>query len=321
MTQKNSRNLSDRSNEPPKFAGIKTFMNLPYTSEVSHLEEYDFAILGLPFDTAATYRVGARFAPAAIRDISGSIRDYNPFLQVAPTETMRGVDFGDASVIPGNTDRSLKRMQKSTDKIVNHDTIPVCMGGDHLVSLPVLRSLAQKHGPLSLIHFDSHPDTWPDIYGEKYNHGTPFKRAAEENLIVPDKSIQIGLRGTFRKAGDFEANQDMGFDVITANQLTQLTPDEIGDRLKEKVGDNPVYLTFDIDFLDPAFAPGTGTPEIGGPSSARALQILRTLKLHNLKGFDLVEVLPEYDHSGITSLAAACIIFEILSLIAVHQYQ
>lgn len=316
MQKRNQPGLSDRSNEPPKFAGIHTFLNLHHSQRPEDLKESDFAVVGVPFDTGVTYRVGARFAPSAIRSISGSIRPFNPVLQVAPTEVLNGLDYGDAPIVPGNTERSMERIRETIGKIVKYEALPVCLGGDHSISLPILRALAPKYGPLALVHFDSHPDTWPEVYGEKYNHATPFMRAYEEGLIAPEKSIQLGIRGTFRGPGDLEANERIGFTVITAEQLLDMSSSEVGRRVKETVGEHPVYLSFDIDFLDPAYAPGTGTPEIGGPTSAQALAYIRRLSLEQLKGVDVVEVLPSLDPSEITALAAATVIFEILSVVA-----
>ncbi|MFO8060643.1 MAG: agmatinase, partial [Bacillota bacterium] len=288
----------------PAFAGIRTFMKLPHVDDPSELEGCDFAIIGVPSDTGATYRTGARFAPSAIREMSSVLRGYNPALGVAPTDLLRGVDFGDTPVLPTDAAGSMQLIEDVVGSAVDAGVVPICLGGDHSISLPVLRALAGKYGPLALIHFDSHSDTWDEVYGGRFNHATPFRRAVEENLILPQSSIQLGIRGPVPGARDLDNARQLGFTLIEAENLLNMDPEEVSRTIRDVVRDEPVYLSFDIDFLDPAHAPGTGTPEVGGPSSAQALSYIRRLDLSSVRGVDLVEVLPACDPSQITSLTA-----------------
>lgn len=300
----------------PSFAGIRTFLRLPHVTHHAELRDYDFAVLGIPFDTGVTYRPGSRFGPAAIREISTLIRIHNPVVGVSFSEHIRGADVGDSPTVPGNTPASLSLMEETLDSVLQADVIPFCLGGDHTVSLPILRALARKHGPLGLLHFDSHPDTWSSMYGEPYNHATPFRRAVEEGLILPERSVQLGIRGSLSGADDLTVTREMGFTVVEAHELLEMGPDEVSSLITDTVGDQPFHLTFDIDFLDPAYAPGTGTPEIGGPSTAQALSYVRRLDVSRMVGMDLVEVLPACDVAQITALAAANIMFEVIGLVA-----
>ncbi len=300
----------------PSFAGIRTFLRLPHVSDHEQLPEYDFAVLGLPFDTGVTYRPGCRFGPAAIREISTLIRIHNPVIGVSYSDHIRGADIGDSPTVPGNTPASLSLMEETLDSVLKQDVVPFCLGGDHTISLAVLRSLAKKHGPLGLVHFDSHPDTWCSMYGEPFNHATPFRRAVEEGLILPERSIQLGIRGSLSGADDLAVTREMGFTVVEAHELLQMDVAEVSKLVTDTVGDSTFHLTFDIDFLDPAYAPGTGTPEIGGPSTAQALSYVRRLDVSRMVGMDLVEVLPACDVAQITALAAANIMFEVIGLVA-----
>lgn len=310
------RDGSDRKHLVPRFAGIRTFMNLTHTQEESVLAESDVAVLGLPFDTGASHRVGTRFAPAAIREMSALVREYNPAVNLSPVEILKVIDYGDSPVVPGNTQVSLELMEETVERLVGLGIIPFMMGGDHTVSLPALRGVARHTGPLALVHLDSHPDTWDSHLGEKYTHATPFRRAVDEGIILPQHSIQLGIRGSVGAREDYHMTREMGFTMVEAQRLLEMSPGQVHSLVREIVGQHPFYLSFDIDFVDPAFAPGTGTPEIGGPSSAQALSYLRGLDYENLKGFDVVEVLPSYDASQVTSLLAANLIFEVMSLLA-----
>lgn len=305
-----------RKRPVPRFAGIKTFMNLPHSREEEALPGCDVAVVGLPFDTGASHRVGARFGPGAIREISALIREYNPFLDLSPTDHLTMLDYGDSPVVPGNTPGSLELIEDTVAYLAGFGAIPMAMGGDHTVSLPALRGVARHTGPLALVHFDSHPDTWDGHFGEKFTHATPFRRAVDEGLILPERSIQLGIRGSVGDAKDYLMTREMGFTLVEAHRLLEMSPQEVHGLVSDTVGDSPVYLTFDVDFLDPAFAPGTGTPEIGGPTSAQALAYLRGLDYTRLAGCDVVEVLPAYDSGDITSLLAANIMFEIMCLVA-----
>ncbi|MGG1678426.1 agmatinase [Neobacillus sp. NRS-1170] len=298
----------------PRFAGIRSFMRLPYQQEI---EKKDYVILGVPFDTSASYRSGARFGPEAIRRSSVLLRPANVFHQIRPSDYLDGVDGGDVMVIPGNTQQSHQNITAHVKEWAKEGTVPIVLGGDHSISLPELRALASVHGPLSLVHFDAHGDTWDEYWGEKYTHGTPFRRALEEGIIDTSSSIQIGMRGTVYDPNDINEARELGFEVITADEMRVIGLDETMKRVRQRVENKKVFLTFDIDFLDPVYAPGTGTPEIAGFTSAEAQQMLRELAGLHFIGFDLVEVLPALDPSEVTALTAATIVFEFLSLLAV----
>jgi len=302
--------------ESPRFAEVKTFMRLPY---VKTTEDIDYAVVGVPFDTGVTYRTGQRFGPNAIRDISSLVKPYNIPQDVNVAEELSGVDYGDVPVNPGYILDSYDRMVKTLLPLVEADVIPICMGGDHSITLGELRAVAKKHGPVALVHFDSHFDTVPEYFGEKYNHGTVFARAVEEGLIDVDHSIQVGMRGTFYDRTDLTGSTDLGFKVITSFEMREIGLEEVKRQIKERVGDAKAFLTFDIDFVDPAYAPGTGTIEVGGWTGPETLDLVRSLKGINFVGYDLVEVMPYADPSQITAFLAANIIFEFISLIALSK--
>lgn len=304
------------STSSPRFCGIRTFMRLP---AVRDLGNADFAIVGVPFDTGSSYRVGARFAPEAIRSASILLRPCDAERGIDIFDHLSGIDYGDLPVVPGFIEDSFERIQEALRPIVAAGVVPICLGGDHSVALPLLRAVAEKHGPLGLLHFDSHSDAWDQYYGHRYFHGTPMLRAHEENLIDPTKTIQIGMRGGVYEAKDRDFPKSLGFEVISTRELLKSSPEEMVARIKERVSTAKTYLSFDIDVLDPAFAPGTGTPEIGGPSTHQILEVLRGLTEIDFVAFDLVEVIPTFDPGQITSLAAAGIIFEFLGLLAVRK--
>jgi agmatinase len=298
--------------ELPRFAGIRTFMRAPHTTD---LADVDAAVYGIPFDTATTYRTGPRFGPEAIRSASALLRPYNPALEVNVVETLSIVDYGDFPVSPGDTERTYGQVEEALAPLVEAGVFPLALGGDHSVTLAELRVLARKHGPLALIQLDAHGDTWDEYFGQRYFHGTTFKRAVEEKLIEPAASVQAGLRGSLYDAGDLESAREMGFAVLSCDALRASGPGGYSSFVRERIGHRPVFLSFDVDVLDPAFAPGTGTPEVGGLSTAEALAFLRALKGINLVGADVVEVSPPYDGPGQqTALAAANIAYELLSL-------
>jgi len=296
----------------PRFAGIRTFMRAPHVTE---LDGVDAAVYGIPFDTATSYRTGARFGPEAIRSASALIRPYHPVLEVNVVDALSIVDYGDVPVSPGDTERTYAQVQESLAPIVSAGVFPAAMGGDHSITLAELRVLATHHGPLALVQLDAHADTWDEYFGQKYFHGTTFKRAVEEGLLDPAASVQAGMRGSVYAAGDLEGARELGFTVIPSEELRALGPARYGELVREKVGERPVFLSFDVDFLDPAFAPGTGTPEVAGFSTAEAVAFLRSLRGINLVGCDVVEVSPAYDGPGQqTALAAANVLWELLAL-------
>jgi agmatinase len=287
-------------------------MRAPHVTDLSGV---DAAVYGIPFDTATSYRTGARFGPEAIRSASALIRPYHPVHGVNVAESLSIVDYGDVPVSPGATERTYGQIEEALAPIVDAGVFPVALGGDHSITLPELRVLAKRHGPLALVQLDAHADTWEQYFGQKYFHGTTFKRAVEENLLDATASVQAGMRGSVYAASDLGTARELGFTVIESEDLRSLGPEPYGALVREKVGERPVFLSFDIDFLDPAFAPGTGTPEVAGFSTAEALAFLRALRGIDIVGCDVVEVSPPYDGPGmVTALAAATVLYELLSL-------
>jgi len=298
--------------ESPRFAGISTFLRLPHTTQ---LDGVDVAFIGLPFDTGATFRSGARFGPKAIREGSLALRpNYNPAQRVAVFDLVSAVDYGDAPVVPGFTDRSMDRMAEALVPLHAAGVVPIAFGGDHTVLLAELRAAARRHGPLALVQFDAHSDTWDEYFGEKYTHGTIIRRAVEEGLIDPSRSTLMGMRGGLYGPDDHDQARDMGFALFPWDDLAQFGTQAVAGIVERGTG--KAFLTFDIDFVDPAFAPGTGTPECGGPSSMQALALLRGCRGLDLVGADVVEVLPDLDSSHLTGTLAATVAYEILSLVA-----
>ena len=301
----------------PRFAGIRTFMRALHTTDLAGV---DAAVYGIPFDTATSYRTGPRFGPEAIRSASALLRPYNPALDVHVVDSLSIVDYGDVPVSPGDTERTYGQVEEALAPLIEAGVFPLALGGDHSVTLAELRALARKHGPLALVQLDAHGDTWEEYFGQRYFHGTTFKRALEEGLIEPAASVQAGLRGSLYGAEDIDSARELGFAVLSCDELRALGPAGYGSLVIGRAGKHPVFLSFDIDVLDPAFAPGTGTPEIGGLSTAEALSFLRALRGIALAGADVVEVSPPYDGPGKqTALAAANVAYEILSLRAISQ--
>ena len=302
--------------EYPRFEGIRTFMRLPH---ITDLQGVDFLIAGVPFDTGGTFRVGARFGPSGIRENSMLLRPYNPAQDIEIFDYCSGIDFGDLPIIPGYLAESHKMIKNNADVIFQSQSTPVFIGGDHSISLPLLRAAKEQFGPLALVHFDAHSDLWHGYFNKKDTHGTPFRRAIEEKLIDPSLSCQIGLRGPLYDKNDSTMSEDEGLLAITGPELHQIGIDRAIKLVKERVGNGPAYLTFDIDFLDPAYAPGTGTPEAGGFTGYESIRFIRGLKNIDFIGFDLVEVMPGYDPTQMTCLLAANIVYEFISLIALQK--
>lgn len=292
-------------------------MRAPHTTDLAGV---DAAVYGIPFDTATTYRTGTRFGPEGIRSASVLLRPYNPALDVNVVEMLSIVDYGDLPVSPGDTVRTYGQVEQALAPLVEAGVFPLALGGDHSVTLAELRVLAGRHGPLALLQLDAHGDTWDEYFGQRYFHGTTFLRAQEEGLIEPSASVQAGLRGSLFEDGDIESARELGFAVIACDQLRTLGPGGYASLVRERIGSRPVFISFDVDVLDPAFAPGTGTPEVGGLSTAEALALLRALRGINLVGADVVEVSPPYDGPGQqTALAAANVAYDLLSLRALAQ--
>jgi agmatinase len=291
-------------------------MRLPH---VTDLDGVDVAVCGIPTDDAVSFKSGARFGPEAIRSASVLLRPYNARLKVDVVERLSMVDYGDSPTIPGYHVETLEKIDAFLRPVHDAGVVPLVLGGDHSIVLGELRAAAAVHGPLSLVHLDAHADVWESYYGARHFHGTVFKRAAEEGLIDPSRSVQAGMRGTLYGEADVEEPRKLGFEAIYAEELETLSPGAYGDRVRARVGDAPAFLSFDVDFVDPAFAPGTGTPEVGGPTSGQAMAYLRALTGIDFRGFDCVELSPPYDPSGITAWLAASACHEMLSLLALRR--
>jgi agmatinase len=303
--------------ETPRFSGVRTFMRLP---NVQDLHNADAAIVGAPCDTGASFRAGARFGPEGIRSVSHLLRPYNPSQGVSVFEQLSVVDYGDVPVVPGFIEESYERIAVGLEEVHRAGVAPIVLGGDHSIALPELRAAAAVHGPLALVQFDSHADTWDAYFGQRYNHGTVFRRAVEEGLLRAESSIQVGMRGSLYERGDLEASRELGFDVLTTDAVRKLGVGETVLRIRERIGEAKAYVSFDVDFVDPAFAPGTGTPEVGGFSSREAQEFVRGLAGLEIVGSDVVEVYPHYDGPGqVTALLAANVAFEFLSQIAARR--
>jgi len=298
----------------PRFGQVATFMLLPQAETARGL---DVALLGIPYDGGTSYRTGARFGPRAVREQSSLIRPWNPVLKVHPFEKLHVADCGDVNVAPISIERTYEAIERRIGEVAAEGAMPVCVGGDHSVTLPILRALARRHGrPLGVVHFDAHPDTWDEYFGSKFFHGTPFRRAVEEGLVDPRRMIQIGIRGPLYGSEDFEFQDRHGIEVIRIETVKEQGTAWVTERLGRLRG-GPVYCSFDIDAVDPAYAPATGTPEVGGLTSYEALVLVRALVGLALVGADVVEVSPPYDGPGqITSLLAANLMFELVSVLA-----
>jgi agmatinase len=300
----------------PRYTGVRTFARCPFVEDPTGA---DVGFVGIPFDTATSYRSGARFGPEAIRAASSLLRPWHPPLAVDVFEGRSIADLGDLAVTPGNAERTAQQISEGLGRVLASGATPIVLGGDHSIVLGELRAHAQRAGePLALVLLDAHADTWDQYYGERYFHGTPFRRAVEEGLVVPERSFLAGMRGPLYAAADLGDARAMGFEIVTTDELRALPPAEYGRRVRERVGDAPVYFSFDIDVIDPAFAPATGTPEVAGLTPHEALAFARALAGIRFSGFDVVEVSPPYDNAGqVTALVAANVAYEFLALTAV----
>jgi agmatinase len=297
----------------PRFAGLATFARLPSAERVAR---WDIAIVGVPFDSGTSYRPGARFGPAAVRQGSRLLRPYNPALDSLPFERAQVVDAGDIVCTPFDVEAAVGQIEAGADALLAGGGRLVAVGGDHTVALPLLRATARKHGPLALVHFDAHLDTWDSYFGQRYTHGTPFRRAWEEGLLQRDHTVHVGLRGPLYSGADLRDDAGMGFAQIATDDVARLGVDAVVQQVLTRVGDAPLYASVDIDVLDPAHAPGTGTPEAGGLTSRELLALLRGLDPAALVGADIVEVSPAYDHAEITAVAASHVLYELITLLA-----
>jgi agmatinase len=297
----------------PRFAGPATFARLPTLEAMGRC---DVAILGIPFDSGVTYRPGARFGPSAIRQGSRLLRGYHPGLDVEPFFLQQVVDAGDVACTPFDIEEALAQIQDGVSQVLQRSSAVIALGGDHTVALAMLRAVRQRHGPVAVVHLDAHLDTWSTYFGAAYTHGTPFRRAAEEGLLVSDRSVHVGIRGPLFSRDDLPQDSDLGFRQIETSAVAELGAAAVADQVRERVGDAPVYVSVDIDVLDPAHAPGTGTPEAGGLASRELLGVLRKLAGLPIVSADVVEVAPAYDHAEITAIAAAHVVYELLGLLA-----
>jgi agmatinase len=300
----------------PRFTGPRTFMRLPHLAVT---DDVDVAVVGIPTDDAVSFRSGARLGPEAIRSASILLRPYNAALRVDVTERLSMVDYGDAPTVPGYHELTLERVEAFLRPLHEAGVRVLALGGDHSIALAELRAAAAVHGRLGLVQLDAHADVWDSYYGVRYFHGTVFKRAIEEGLIDPARSVQAGLRGTLYGEADEAEPGRLGLLALTWDELARLTPREFGDLARQRLGGGPAFLSFDVDFVDPAFAPGTGTPEVGGPTSAQGLSYLQALTGIDFRAFDCVEVCPPYDPSGITAWLAASACHDILALAALRN--
>jgi agmatinase len=301
----------------PRYTGVRTFARCP---QLTAWSEADVAAIGVPFDTATSFRTGARFGPAAIRDQSLLIRPWHPELEIDVFETLSVIDGGDLEITPGNAERSAEQIADGLEPVVAAGCVPLVLGGDHSIVLGELRAHARAHGPVGVVLLDAHADTWDSYYGERYFHGTGFRRAYEEGLIAPERSLLAGMRGPLYAAADLDEPRSWGFEVVTCEELRRMSPAQYGRRVRGRLGDGPAYLSFDIDVLDPSVAPGTGTPEIAGLLAHEAVAFLRALASTTFVGFDIVEVSPQFDGPGqVTALAAASVGYEMLGLAAIAR--
>ena len=312
------RNQPISGNELARFSGPGTFMRLPSSNE---LQKLDVAVLGIPMDIGTSWRSGTRFGPKQVRSESAMIRPYNLATGAAPFDSLQVADIGDLAINTFSLTDSLRIIAESYEAILKFDALPMAIGGDHSITLPILRSIARRHGPVALIHVDAHADVNDEMFGERETHGTVFRRAYEEGLINPAKTYQIGLRGSGYSAEDFTEAAGWGFQQFPAHELWGRDLSRLGSEIRRDIGDGPTYITYDIDSLDPAHAPGTGTPEIGGLSTPQALQLIRAFAGMNVVGCDLVEVSPPYDTSGNTALTGANILLEMLCILPGVAYR
>ena len=303
-------------NDMPRFAGPVTMMRLPTAASAKGL---DAAFVGVPMDIGASHRSGTRFGPRQIRAESAMLRPYNMASRISPFDAMQVADLGDLAINTFNLARSVEIIEVGISDILAHQCIPLTLGGDHTLSLPILRAMAKVHGPVGLVHVDAHADINEHMFGEEIAHGTPFRRAVEEGLLDTSRVIQIGLRGTGYADDDFDWPRQQGFRVVQAEECWHRSLTPLMEEVREQMGSGPTYLSFDIDSLDPAYAPGTGTLEIGGLTTIQALEIIRGLKGVNLVGCDLVEVSPPYDQAGTTALIAANLLYEMLCVVPAPQ--
>ena len=296
----------------PRYGGDTTFARLPRLADVA---DADAVLWGVPFDTGVSYRPGARFGPNHVRQSSRLLRPYNPAMDAEPFAVRQVADAGDVGVNPFDITEAIDTIEASARELSGTGRSLITIGGDHTIALPLLRVQHERHGPVAVLHFDAHLDTWDTYFGAPYTHGTPFRRASEEGLIDFQHSMHVGLRGPLYSKLDLDESERLGFAAVHSREFARTPLDTLIDRIRTRLGTRPVYVSIDIDVLDPAFAPGTGTPEAGGLSSRELLEVLRGLDGLNVVGCDLVEVSPAYDHAELTGIAAAHVLYEMLTVL------
>ena len=304
------------ASKTPRYTGPATFARLP---RIDQVEKADVKVIGVPFDSGVSYRPGARFGPGHIRESSRLLRPYNPALDISPFETLQVADAGDIAVSPFNIHEAIDTIQAAALDLTSDGAKLVTIGGDHTIALPLLRAAATRHGPVALLHFDAHLDTWDTYFGAEYTHGTPFRRAFEEGLLDTEALSHVGTRGPLYGKKDLDDDHRFGFGIVTSADVYYQGVREIVVKLRDRIGNRPLYVSIDVDVMDPAHAPGTGTPEAGGITSRELLEILRGLAGLNLIGADVVEVAPAYDHAQITGIAASHISYDLISLLALQK--
>jgi agmatinase len=304
------------ASKTPRFAGPASFARLPRLDQVP---KADIVVAGVPFDSGVSYRPGARFGPTHVRESSRLLRPYHPGLDVSPFEIAQVADAGDIAVNPFNIHEAIETIEAAAVELTADGTSLVTIGGDHTIALPLLRAAAQRHGPVALVHFDAHLDTWDTYFGAEYTHGTPFRRAVEEGILDTEALSHVGTRGPLYGKKDLEDDRRFGFGIVTSADVYYQGVREVVDKLRQRLGDRPVYVSIDIDVLDPAHAPGTGTPEAGGITSRELLEILRGFHGLNLVGADVVEVAPAYDHAEITGVSASHVAYDLVTLLAMRH--
>jgi len=297
----------------PRYSGIATFARLPRIEDVPRA---DIAVVGIPFDSGVSYRPGTRFGPSHVRESSRLLRPYNPAQDVSPFAIAQVVDAGDIPVNPFDLTEAVAEVERAALALGEQVQRIVTIGGDHTVALPLLRAVAAKHGPVAVLHFDAHLDTWDTYFGAPITHGTPFRRASEEGLIDLTASCHVGTRGPLYSKQDLEDDERLGFSIVSSEYIEEHGVEAAIARILQRIGDKPLYVSIDIDVLDPAHAPGTGTPEAGGLTSRELLRILRALASQNIVGADVVEVSPAYDHAQMTGIAASHVVYELVTLLA-----
>ena len=297
----------------PRYAGLGTFARLPFIDEVS---DVDVALVGIPFDTGVSYRPGARFGPSHVRESSRLLRPFNPAGSKSPFASQQVADAGDIAANPFHIEEAIAQIERGSRDLHERAKRLITIGGDHTIALPLLRTMAAKHGPISVVHFDAHLDTWDSYFGADYTHGTTFRRASEEGLLDPEGCMHIGIRGPLYAAKDLTDDKALGFQIFSSVEFQDLGVNAAIEKMKARVGNRPVYISIDIDVLDPAHAPGTGTPEAGGLTSRELLSVLRATAGMNVVGADIVEVAPAYDHAQITGIAASHVMYELISAFA-----